>query len=172
MAKGNTVDDTKTRRILASVFAVFFVAIVGLVIAIIMHANKPDTDYNGIGLEGWDEIVREYETNPDYTINDAIADFKRNVNECGGASCRVKILLGYATFVFDHTSNVEEALSLLYRAEKDLDGIPLREKTDFCVSARDLMEKAGRSDQVERYEMLLNQYFEDVDFSVNTEGDE
>lgn len=149
--------------VLVVVFCCLMVIIVGLVVGIVAVSNnsnriseETDVENDDPGLQALivqEEIDDRYDNDSSYTLQDAIDDYEREMNE-GSSAKRIYVAINYADFVYTQYEDIDKAMAILKRVEPLLtdEDAPV---TDYYVAVKVLYEKAGEDEQAEKYDQMI-----------------
>lgn len=152
--------ERNTNKRLWTVFGALVVLIVGLVVAIVVVANRPkqispndDADVTEGVETAYDvndaayDILYELKNNPEFTEGDAEQAFGELIESQTGDG-KIYAVVAYADFVLEQTGDIERAATLMESIE---DEVGYNLKAGFYITFSDLYRKAGMNDKAELY---------------------
>ena len=144
------------RKILIAILSVLAVLIVGLVVTVIANVISSDDEESDIvqAINKCNEINGLYEETLDYEL--VASEFESGLS--GGVDLRRMYLsICYAKFINDNGGSLEDAVEKLgsFQSVADSEGGDVA--IDYYVAMRDLYEFAGRDDEVEYYDGVIEE---------------
>ncbi len=156
MDGGTEAKNKKKFIIMVSVFAVVVVA---LVVAIIVVVNKKTSadfvEAENVGLTKQQEILDRYNTQSDYTAQDAMADFKTGINDCENAGCRAYVRASYARFLYMYSGDLSKCIEIIASTEDEIDDMSDIARARFYLAIRELMAEAEQEELAKYYDALV-----------------
>ena len=153
----------KASKWLVVLLAVLGVAIVALVstitVVVIRNANESDTDAETsgladrelVGLDKQQEILQRYRTESDYSTEDVFRDFRKSINECDTAGCRMYLRLGLAAFSYEYYEDVNEYTKVVESSEKEINDVSGLGQVRFYLTLSNFMKEVGNIGEYMRY---------------------
>ena len=158
----------KKKNLFAILTSVLSVVIVGVIVAVaVIKMNEeyvPEIPEEikelASGSEIGSEIVSKFAWNQDYSYEDAVSDFEKEMN-AGGEERRIYIAIAYALFVYDQKGNADDAANILLALEEEIQNKNDNVKLDYYITLRNIYKNDCSGEKYEYYDNLVTEYLDD-----------
>lgn len=156
MDGGTEAKNKKKFIIMVSVFAFVITALVVAIIVVVSRNSAPSlVEIENVGLEKQQAILDKYNTQSDYTAQDAMADFRASIKDCENAGCRAYVRASYARFLYMYSGDLSKCMEIIASAEDEIDDMSDIARARFYLAIRELMAEAEQEELVKYYDALV-----------------